>query len=391
MNKKTLLLFGAVALFSLSFVSCSNDDDNSSAIDQTITDVKNYPYSALQPEQQKVKLEQDANSLLTEIDDLKNNECIKVLKAFNNLMEIQDLELDGQTLRSSEDVIYINEFYGKYTWNSATQAWDKTASASQLEMIFPVGSSTANIVVTGVASDNAYINEEETYQLPKEALAKIYLGAKQVGSVFARTDFNADEIPSYAEVTYDLGAYIMETKGTKGNPTEATSVFRKGNKVLFEANTNMSGNLDNLVNDEDPGQMTGKGYVKIMDNLVLITEVDYNKLAQAEQNADDAYYDLPYEQRTEQKEAEFNTAMDKAFNDNSSIYLASRADGSKIARLIKKSKKVTEYWGSYSNTYWEDAYVFEFGDKTTVDAEVYFSSGFNQFITNWENFVKNFE
>jgi hypothetical protein len=93
------------------------------------------------------------------------------------------------------------------------------------------------------------------------------------------------------------------------------------------------------------------------------------------------------------------------------IALASTKDGSKIADVTVKSESDGTYTDPYywdSNTgswqyddnnwtetrkydYYEHKYYLKFNDNTLVETSTYFSEGFNNIETKWEDFVKVFD
>jgi hypothetical protein len=410
------------------FISC-NDKDSGGDLS---TEWKDYKYSELSTTQQKEKLQNDANALLADLEGLKNNDAIKVLKTFNQLLEISAPEYGSSTLRSAEDVILLSNFYGKFTWNASKKVWNFAEATDKLEFEFPVESKTGRIVIPKISSSVVVNGEDEQIEIPKDVTAKIYSNTSEVGSIHATSAIvDAKTAPVLTELSYVLGEYTSTSSLSKASPNKFVSTFKKGDKTLIEANMDLTGNVDNLIEDKDPGNMVGNTFINVTNTLAFAGNVDITQYQSAEKEADaireDAYdkastalWDA-YSQADEQYKKDAETygwevandnynktieaeyakyikaveASDKvyieaevsAFNKYFDLYLISLSDKTKIAKLAEKAKSHTEY----GYTYWELVPVLRFGDGTEVEAEVYFSAGFDLFLENLEKFVASFE
>jgi hypothetical protein len=376
MKKFSYLLFAAlICSFSL-FTSCKDNDDNSD--NSGFDDLKNYKYSELSVEKQKEKLQGDANSLLADLEGLKNNEAINVLKALNELLNISPIELEESVaLRSSDDVISLSYYFGSYKWNNSKKDWDYTAANDKLELEFPVGTKTGKILVPKSASSVVIESEDgEKIEIPKDIAAKIYLNAAEVGSISASSEIvNGYTVPALTKLSFTLGEYTLSTSLSKRTPNIATSEFKKGNKTLIDAKINLTGNLDNSIQDKDPGQITGNAVINVLDAFAFAGSINFTQYTVAMNKADEDY---------DNKDSEnYAKASAKAWNDNCELYLISLSDKTKFAKLTQKAK-------SYNN-YWENVPVLQFGDNTEIETEVYFSTGFDLFIQNLMEFVSAFK
>jgi|GEM_PF-2675519 len=410
MKKFSYLLFAAViGAFSV-FSSCSDNDENENNNNNDDSQkYLDYKYSELSEEKQKEKLQEDAIDFLSEMEDLKNNEALRILNEFNALLEINspDQEFDNE-FGSVEDIIRIKDLYGKHTWNASKEAWSFEEFDKQTEFNFSVDGKPASIVITGVASSlvqefyerNEYIDNEidggweytdelvTTVEIPKSITIKILSGTSEVGAIHLSSDIkDKTTLPVKSEVSYSLGKYVMTTTVTKASPSIAKSTFKKGDKVLIDANVDLSGNMDNLVNDKEPGQMTGNATIKIMNTLAFTGNWDVTNYIKAcnkaEDNYDNNYDQFGWEKAEEIWEKEYS----EAFNKHTDLYLISLSDKAKIAKL-QSTVKAEDYYGY---TYWEEAFVLQFADETVVEAEVFFSSGFDTFMNKLEKFITSFE
>ena len=384
MKKFSYLLFATMIGAFLTLSSCGDDnnDDNGGNNDNP-KEYLNYKYSELSVEKQKEKLEEDALDFLSEMEELKNNDAVKILKEFNALLELNS---PNREFGSAEDLIHIKDLYGKYTWNASDWAWDFEESDKQTEFNFPVEGIPASIAITGIASSLTH-EFTATVEIPKDITMKIYSRSTEVGNIKIVSDIkDKTTVPIKSEVSYSLGKYTMTTTVTKSAPSIVKSTIKSGNKILIDADVDVSGNMDNLVNEKDPGQMTGNATIKIMNTLALSGNWDitnYRKdMEKANENYDNNYYELGWEKSEEIWEKENS----KAFNDHTDLYLISLSDKTKIAKLVSTVKS-EEYYG---DTYWEETFALQFGDETLVETEVFFSSGFDAFMSNLNKFINSF-
>lgn len=365
------LLLTALSLFCLTsvFVSCSSDDDN--GIDGG--KYENTPYSKLTPEAQKEKLSQDAISFLTDMDGLSTAKSLSVLTAFYGICEnygFPDLE---NSPAAGKDILYINDFYGKYTFNSETKKWDKSESADKLILSFPVSeSANAEVVATGVASNQT----EYGIQLPKELNAKLYLDTKEVGSVQLKANIaNLESVPSSASVKFVLDSYEFTTSVTKGGTNKASMMLSKGSKVLINGNASLVANLDDLlIEDNESSIKDGNVEIALLDKLAAAGKVDFPNLMKGKYLVDSELEEgtLPYA-----------TALAAVYNKYTNLDLVATSEGTKIAKFVFVPGVVYSYTSWDGTTYTEYGLIesLQFNDETVVEASVYFSEGFDSVIS----------
>lgn len=389
---KKLLFPFATMLISLAFAfsSCSDDEPKGSDFDK----LSKLPYSSLSPEKQKEKLQNDALDFLSKMEGLQGLEAIKIFEAFNALCEIDSPE---PRINDATSIIYLSQLYGTYTWNEENEEWDYTKSNDKTEFVFPVDDKDAKITTTAVASDltvDIYqeIWDEEEYEyvdvyisieMPKELTCKAYYSgsSKEEASLVLKSEIkDKNSIPRLTEATYKMGDYQLYSKATTGTPNTATATLSKGSEVLIKANLDLDADLSNALDEEFyPNKMKGNATISIMSALAFTGNMDILKYIEAETAAWDEYEEN-YNKDAEEK---CEKAVAKAFNDNAEIYLVSLDDQTKIARLNCKAKEYSDRWGSW----WSTIYTLQFGDDTEVEAEVFFSSGFDQFMEELDNFV----
>ncbi len=383
--KKITTLFLSLSLCASIFTSCSSDDDNTGKTD----DFKNYPYSTLTTSQQKEKLGQDANSFISSIEGLNTAKSVTLLKSLTDLLDIAKPNFDnGQSLRTSASIIYINEFYGEFSWDKTNKTWVKTTSADKLIFKFPSSAtSTSNdgkVEVTGLSSGT----NDGKYELPKELNALLYVGTANVGSIQVKgTDVNGTAVPKAAQVKFVLDSYTLSMNAEKGTKNTASFKLTNGNIVLLDGNADLIGNLDNAVNNDDLSSAgAGNTEIKIMDNLVIYGNSDCGKIVSEMNTIEENNDNL--ENHTDATRKTYSEALAACYNKNSALVLASRGDKTKIAKVGVRSKERTSTWNT--EKYYEEIPTLVFGDNTVVDADVYFGAGFDQVMTNWNNFINKF-
>ncbi|MDR0559294.1 MAG: hypothetical protein LBG92_03940 [Prevotellaceae bacterium] len=391
----------AVVLAGFSSCGSSKEEDVISGTGD-IPSYDGYKYSELTISQQKEKLQDDADSFLSEIQDLKTNKGIDLLSEFSRLLEINSPKISKVSLRSASDILKISDMYGIYTWNKSKKDWDYLASTKELAFNFPVDNQEGKIVVSGKDSGVTFALDDEDYlseypedydygyvDIPKEVSASLYLDATLVGSVQGKTNVSGtNKIPSLSEVSFVLDNYTLTANMTKGNPNVANFSLKKGSKILIEATGNLSGNVDDAMSDES-SIGNGNMVIKILENkLAFAGTVDFEKYFKALNEADEKW-DVDYEQGGyELADENFTKAEVKAFNDYYNLFLVSLEDQTKIATLKQKAKEVSYGWGYY---YWDAIAMLKFNDSTEVEAEVFFSEGFDFILNKWKEFINGFE
>jgi hypothetical protein len=379
MKKIINLLFATMIAFSFTFVSCGDDDKDTG---NTVDDILGYSYSNLSPEKQKEKLQNDAISFLNEIKGVNEEQGVMVLAAFSELLSIDAPE----GLNSSNDLVYT-ELYGKYTWNGTTNKWTKSTLNDQAEFTFPLGAGVdGKIVVTPTSPVNVATGATQTIRVPKNVTVGIYLGTTEVSSIKASSEIqNATTIPANSNLSYKLGKYDLSFSAVKGGNNAVTGILKKGDNILIDASLNTSGDLDNLLLEENPGNINGNVLIKLNNTLAFAGAVNVTKYAEAMGKAEQDYDDATEKGMYYSAEAEekFAKAETKAFNDSFELYLVSLSDNTKIARLKAETKSETYY----SSTYWYSEYVLGFGDGTTSDVDAYFGSGFEKFQNQFNEFI----
>lgn len=445
---KKFLLLSLVA--SQLMVSCSSDESDETkpeteqTIEEQIAELVKKPYSSLTPDQQKLKLEAEANEMLTQLDKTKSSGAIEAFENLSRLLGVNEIDIfAGKNDNQVEDILNISGVYGVYTWNNANQTWVKTASTTELKFVFPAKKSqTANNAVftaKAVASDIkikyydgwTYDNGgKEIYDsifLPTSSDAVLTIDSAQAATFALTAKYNGNEIPTESAYKMILNdGYTWEMNSLKAKENSAKAALSFNGKTLIDFNGGSNAEIDKLLADQELIQYRGKanGLFKLMENFVIVADMDL-----ATEAADEAaleksvvYPQYPDSSNPKSDYKAYYTAQNASdkkysegsavnFNKNIKLILVSKKDGTKIADIVQHSEEGGNYYTSIPvwtvdqwnpNGYWnhseefkvqyyDEVYYLKFSDKTEVAMSVYFSEGFEKFQTKFEDYIKSFE
>lgn len=435
MIKKLFLLSVIVSQLT---ISCSSDDNSSSEenVNAQIEKILKQPYSTLTPSEQKLKLEAEANEMLVQLDKSKSTGASDALENLERLLSINSIDLfNGKNSNEVEDVLKVSGAYGIYTWNSSQNKWIKTASTSELKFVFPAKESqttnNANLSVKSVSSDiktdfpDSYDPEtgepvNDSYYLPKSADAVLTIEGTQAATIATSTKYSKEGLPE--ESTYKLtfnGGYAWEMGGKTGSKitsSNASLSYKEKNLIKFYAGT--TAEIDALMTDSELAEYKGtaNGLVQIMDNFVVVSDTDLENSAIDEAKLDDIDFPFNFDSKDYYTDRtaynlKYSQAVAANFNKNTKAILASKKDGTKIADIVMRSEESGKYFpyekwvvdASYSNGgYWtndynsqvviksyKEVYYLKFSDNTEVAMSVYFSEGFENLNTKFQDFFNS--
>lgn len=404
MIKKILLL--SVVISQLA-ISCSSDDSNSDSnkeqtLDEQIAAIEKLPYSALTETEQKTKLEAEANETLVQLDQMHTAPAIDATDNLENLLTNYPIEiLNGGNDDQIEEILNVSEAYGIYTWNSAQKAWDITPSATELKFVFPAkenqltnnASFTANSISSGILIDNG---DETQTELPSKVDATLTIDGQPAATFSTNAKYaNGGETVDAAGYKMVANGYTFEMNANRV-PATANSSFSFEGKNIIGFNTGSTANIDELIKDDSAlNQYLGSanGLITIMDNFSIIANTDNVGLA----NDIDAlkasltepqYGSQTYDADLSNYNKSYSEGLTAAYNKNSKLIFVSQKDGTKIADVIQKSVKLDS---AYSVDKYEEVLFLKFSDKTEVAMSTYFSTGFDNLNTKFQDFVTGFQ
>ena len=403
-------------------ISCSSDDNSDPTDSQSLTDqiaaITKQPYSNLTPSEQKVKLEAEANSMLTQMDKSKTSGAVEAIQNLGNLLSIGTVDIfNGKNDNQIEDIINVSGVYGIYTWNNAKQDWIKTASTTELKFVFPakknLTTNNASFSSKSVSS-NIKVKMEDSYNwqtgvvindyfyLPTSADATLTIDNAQAATFVANAKYTgtveAPDEASFKMVLNDGYSYEI-SGGKKATANTAKSSFSYNGKNLVSFTSGSTADIDALIKDDNLTQYRGKanGLVQIMDNFIIIADMDIAGLASDEAALEKSLIYPDYNSKTYYADLNAYNLKESngyvaAANKNIKLLLVSKKDGTKIADVIQHSEKGYSY---YSNgtlvQYYDTVLYLKFNDNTEVEMGAYFSTGFDALETKFEDFLKAFE
>ena len=417
--KKIILLSMIISQLA---ISCSSDNNSDPTDSQSLTDqiaaITKQPYSNLTPSEQKVKLEAEANSMLTQMDKSKTSGAVEAIQNLGNLLSIGTVDIfNGKNDNQIEDIINVSGVYGIYTWNNAKQDWIKTTSTTELKFVFPakknLTTNNASFSSKSVSS-NIKVKMEDSYNwqtgvvindyfyLPTSADATLTIDNAQAATFVANAKYTgtveAPDEASFKMVLNDGYSYEI-SGGKKATANTAKSSFSYNGKNLVSFTSGSTADIDALIKDDNLTQYRGKanGLVQIMDNFIIIADMDIAGLASDEAALEKSLIYPDYNSKTYYADLNAYNLKESngyvaAANKNIKLLLVSKKDGTKIADVIQHSEKGYSY---YSNgtlvQYYDTVLYLKFNDNTEVEMGAYFSTGFDALETKFEDFLKAFE
>ena len=441
MIKKTLLFS---VIISQLIVSCSSNDEPTNAPEGSLTEqianIIKQPYSKLTPAEQKVKLEAEANVMLVQMDKSKTSGAIEAIQNLEKLLNIDGVDVfGGKNGNEIAEILNVSDVYGIYTWNNSTKIWVKTVSSTELKFIFPAtatGKANNAILSSKSTSSTIKVKLEDSYNwqtgttindqfyLPTSVDATLTIDAKPAAT-FATTAKYTGTVETPDESSFKMvlnDGYTYEISGSKkATANTAKSSFTYNGKNLVSFTAGSTADIDALIEDEDLIKYQGKanGLVQIMDNFIIVADMDIATQTKDEEALEKSLVYPDWQKKTYYtdlnayniKSSEGETSN---HNKNVKLILVSKKDGTKIADVIQRSEKDGNYtsnyvwvvsnntyggswdWSNNPNTattvqYYDEVLYLKFNDGTEVAMSTYFSTGFDDLETKFEDFLKAFE
>lgn len=422
MIKKFLL---ASLVLSQLTISCSSDEntdetkpDTELTLEEQIANLAKQSYAKLSPTEQKAKLEIDANEMLVQLDKSKTSGAIEATENLNRLLDLSSIDIfDGKNDNEIEDILNVSGVYGIYTWNNTKKVWDKTASTTELKFVFPAKETTttnnATFSAKSVSSDikvkyndsyiyngNTTVEVNDWFFLPTSSDAVLTIDGASAATFTQTAKYsNGKEVPT--EFAYKMSVndgYSWEMSGSKATANTSKASFTYNGKNLIAFNAGSTAQIDALIDNDELVQYRGKanGLIQIMDNFVIIAEMDLAAAA-----ADEAALEKSVVRPTDYNSPTFDADLSNyykktaegeanSFNKNMKLILVSKKDGTKIADVVQHAEKEENEWNSSVDYYYSTSYL-KFGDNTEVEMGAYFSVGFENLETKFEDFLKAFD
>lgn len=410
MIRKIILASLIVSQFT---ISCSKDDETTDDnLSEQINNLMNLPYSSLTPEQQKAKLETEANQMLTQLDATKNSVSIDALDNLSTLLEISPIDaLEGTDTTNPQALLNVTET-GVYTWDSAKQIWAKTDSGSELKFVFPSGDAKS--------ANNSSFTSKNT---PTGSNAALTINNTETATFTQTVKYSpGKETPD--ELGYKMtikDGYAWEVSSKNGAESSGKAAFTYKGKNLLEFNSGGTDKIDALL-DPELGEYKGKanGYIKIMDNFAIVSQTDFAAAAIDDANLEKSlpaeldYENKDYFKNLNDRNLKESQGAAANFNKNTKAVLVSVKDGTKIADVVQHSEKdesssyTTQqkwvvdntdpnggYWdwdpnASQPVNYYQEVNYLKFKDGTEVAMSAYFGEVFDTMENKFNDFLDGF-
>ena len=431
MIKKTILLSAIIAQLT---ISCSKDDSTAVATDNSlsaqITTILQTPYSALTPDQQKVKLENEANDFLLKMDKSKTSSAIEAIQNLENLISISSVDIQMEKNGNGlQDLLNVSGVYGIYTWKASQKIWIKTISTTELKFIFPAKKSlstnnavlssssiASNVKVDVIDTDEKgswqYNQNTEEYSyvitdpaiydqlfLPSSVNATLLIDGTEAGTYTANATYSGGKPePTEAGFKFTLNdGYVWEINGKRTQPVSAKSSFTYNGSNLIDFNVGSTADIDKLIEGSELTQYLGKanGIITIMDNFVIVADINIEGMTNDENALETSltypnYYSSTYSADLNTYNKALSVGEVAAFNKNVKMALVSKKDGTKIADVFERSEKGESYYNYQGNLIqnYDNVLYLRFKDNTEVAMDV--SDGFSTLETKFQDFIDAF-
>ena len=409
-------------------ISCSSGSDDSNAIEDEVATLLQKPYSSLTPDQQKVKLENEANSMMAQMENSKSATALEALANFETLMSISSPDIQPnrtskptiKTGKSFQKILNISGTYAIYTWNPTQSIWIKTSSSTELKFIFPASeaatTNNATLTASSIASTVKIVVDDQTgdeMYLPSSVTAVLTINGTLAAKYEANAVYlNGNPEPTEAGYKLTLNGYVWENYAKRTTPISAKSSFSYNGNNLIDFNVGSTADIDKLMEGSELTKYLGKAncMISLLDNFVMVADMNMEGMANAEGTLENSITQPNYNSSTYYTDWNANNKKMSdgealAFNKNVKMALVSKKDGTKLADVIQKSEKGNswEVQSTWNGSYWAyDPYstikvqeydtvlYLRFSDNTEVAMDVYFSSGFDTLETKFQDFINSF-
>ncbi|MFK7049686.1 hypothetical protein FLACOL_02367 [Flavobacterium columnare] len=438
-----------LGLITLQFLfSCSKNEEAIEETPVSTINLLNAPYSSLSPEQQKLKLESEAKSVITEFDKTKTSSAIEAIQNLDNLLEINRIDIvGGKNNNGLSDIFNVSDVFGIYTWNNAIKKWEKTVSNNNLTFRYPSKISgtinDAEVVLNATASPIKVdiIDTPKRYQwvydanvgyavpvlVSNEVLDKIHLpltvdatikikGIDSGNISVVNTYNNNNHIPTISNLKLTLNdGYALEIKNNRNSsPSVASALLTYNGKSILGYNFDSSGNIDQLLNNHNSSSTDyGKAntLITILDNFAILGSGDIESITTELEKTESSipqpnYFSSDYYIKFNDRSKKISDLKAELYNKYSKLVLVSKKDKNKIADIVAKSELVssTNIPFVWRNGTWEFSmgtvfqkierynvkYYLKFNDNSVVAMNVYFSTGFDSLKNQIEDFITFF-
>lgn len=403
--KKKFLGFAAILGLSVALFSCSDDDKNEGATE--------YPLSTESNEKIREYIASNGETLLKSMESLADDDVIKVLLSFASISD----RLENAV--SIKDPASLAKFYGKYTWDAEEGTWGFDNSVTDKAVfIFPkeAGLTANDAKIEATATDSNVRPDDKGLTIPKNVSINIYTNDKKIGDIaVSGTNISETTLADAVNVAFNLGNYVLTGDIKKnGTANDANFNFSVGGNAVVLIKADLAADVSaKMFQKEDYSSMKDGNFSALLGgDLNVVGYLDGAKYATAMKQIGEEfealyeegydYWDAESYQAYLDKEKDLEVRGIEAYSKNMNLILASVSQEKRLADAVIETK-VDSY--KYTRTKYvkvidEDGYVYyqedgtevityydvdsnlvlKFGDGVEVDADVYFSKGFDKVI-----------
>lgn len=388
---------GVLALFT--FPACNSNLD----LDKKLS------FSKLSVEEQKNEIEQNGMDLVDAVDGVKDTKAYigitNFLSVANNdaayVKPFKQLSKDIQNrnnyklltnLDKQLRAAYVeSDFWGEYNWDTETNDFEKVSDLTNKAILnFPAGTDPATnngqVIITYTDSKVLMPDTEDYYPSEMTFTMKID-GATALEATFEGS-YETDGTPKSVKQTLDIDTYSWSAQ-VKNSSDEASEKykFKKGTKTLIQIEVVAKGDLtvDAIENSESADEFLSSAtiYYQIMDIAMIGGIKDMKTFA-----------DDMRDTKTDQEEVDvinnhlicygYYTDTNKKFADVE-FYLK------EVTEEYSYYDYYTEQWVYTTNTSTAIAPRFVLSDKSKVDIEDYFATGFDDLMDQLAELASDYQ
>lgn len=315
----------------------------------------------------------------------------------------------------------MDSIEGIYTWNPSISEFDYVAANNQVIINFPSETSVTNNCQLTYAVTLVNTSDQITglTEMPSQVSSSMTVNSVEVASYSLTASYDAQGVPSNVTSILEADSYTWQITLTK-SPTKISSdfLFAHGTTTLINYGTEVGGNLnfneiDTYVTSLDSisafeqGKITQAGtYIQDVKMYFQVLDIKLVESANTTNFAADLEDIIIAEDNGSITEDQATNQLVAAINDNVNIYLMYVEDSTKIAdaqllvQTVQDEPYISYEWNpvtqqyeevTITNSHKEPSFRFIFEDGSSIDAETYFETGFEDAQAEMEAMVAEFE
>ncbi|MCW3787071.1 hypothetical protein [Plebeiibacterium sediminum] len=416
------------ALALLVFASCEDDKKTDDGIDSALE----ADYSTVSPEESKQDVENAAVNLVSQIDELEDEDGIDVMIHMMDLMGGNDAPASAQfniplkaaqiladdsknsaevynlLKATTEEGLALSDSFAMltatYTYNFETLDFDKTENANDIVILFPGKESdltnTAEILI-GDFTVKEITEPRADFDLPAGKIefptglkATLKYNDNTLMSYTLTAEYLSDGTPTALENVLEVGSFSF-TQTLKHSQYKSAGFdfsFKNGSDILIAFGAEINGDWsENNINENSETDVeeiinNGNAYLQFMD-LKAVGQIDIQTIVNGEQAFEEAHLgdsddikDLP--------EAENLVSL---FTENARFVLVYTKDNTMLAYLEPYVMNNTNSYNQNGVIYTENDYYMDmrlvFNDNSKISMDTFVENELNGFFNALNDFI----